>query len=50
VTFTSRDPKHAQEAAMEAGHGAKASTLADLVVNSEIILVTLALPRSGAGA
>jgi hypothetical protein len=41
VTFTSRDPKHAQEAATEADHSAKAATLADLVADCEIILLTL---------
>jgi predicted dinucleotide-binding enzyme len=41
VSFTSRDPKHAEEAVIKAGHGAKAATLADLVADSELVLLTL---------
>jgi predicted dinucleotide-binding enzyme len=41
VTFTSRDPKHAEEAALKAGHGAKATTIGELVADSELVLLTL---------
>jgi predicted dinucleotide-binding enzyme len=38
VSFTSRDPKHAEEAAQKAGHDAKAAAL---VADSELILLML---------
>jgi NADP oxidoreductase coenzyme F420-dependent len=48
VTFASRDPKHAQEAATEAGHGAKAATLADLVADcTKVRLDDRQRPRPG---
>jgi 8-hydroxy-5-deazaflavin:NADPH oxidoreductase len=41
VSFTSRDPKHAEEAALKAGHGAKAAAIAEVVADSELVLLTL---------
>jgi 8-hydroxy-5-deazaflavin:NADPH oxidoreductase len=41
VSFTSRDPKHAEEAALKAGNGAKAVPVAELVRDCELILLTL---------
>jgi predicted dinucleotide-binding enzyme len=47
VTFTSRDPKHAVEAALKAGHGAKATAIAELVADSELVLLTLPFRDAG---
>jgi predicted dinucleotide-binding enzyme len=41
VVFTSRDPKHAEEAASKAGNGAEAAPLGDLVRDSRLMLLTL---------
>jgi 8-hydroxy-5-deazaflavin:NADPH oxidoreductase len=41
VSFTSRDPKHAEQAALKAGHDAKAAALAEVVADSDLVLLTL---------
>jgi predicted dinucleotide-binding enzyme len=47
VAFTSRDPKHAEGAALKAGNGAKALPVADLVRDSELILLALPFREVG---
>jgi NADPH-dependent F420 reductase len=41
VVFSSRDPKHAEEAAQNAGQGAKSAGVGELAANCELILLTL---------
>jgi predicted dinucleotide-binding enzyme len=41
VGFSSRDPIHAEEAALKAGQGAKAMSVADLVHNCDVVFLTL---------
>jgi predicted dinucleotide-binding enzyme len=41
VVFTSRDPRHAEEAALSAGHAARAEPLRDLVRGTRLMLLTL---------
>lgn len=41
VAFSSRDAAHAEEAALKAGHEAKAMSVADLVRNCDVVFLTL---------
>ena len=41
VLFTSRDQKHAVEAAQSAGHTARSTTIRDLVRDCEVVMLTL---------
>ncbi len=41
VIFSSRDPKHAEEAARQAANGAQAAPVRDLIRDSEVVLLTL---------
>jgi hypothetical protein len=47
VLFTSRDQEHAKEAAQSAGHDARSATIADLVGNCEIVLLTVTYDEVG---